>query len=114
VEEVSSELVKALEEIQSRTCGIADEMTYYEIDTARMVDAALEMARGVALLETTIRDNLEHSIGEFLLSHARKTVALALDEEQIPDHGQAALLMYAGSYLECAGEEIMSGKWRTQ
>jgi hypothetical protein len=39
------ELVKKLEELLARVDGIADEMTYYEIDTAVMARDALQCAR---------------------------------------------------------------------
>lgn len=101
-----NDLIKALEELDSMTSGIADEQTWHEIQVENKVKEILELAREQA--------NVEQEIAEFLLAHARKTVALSLDEVQIPEHAQAALLMYAGSYLECAGKEIQSGTWRTK
>jgi predicted transcriptional regulator len=105
VEEVK-DLIKALEELDSMTSGIADEQTWHEIQVENLVKDILDAARKLA--------NVEQEIAEFLLAHARKTIALSLDEVQIPEHAQAALLMYAGSYLECAGKEIQSGTWRTK
>lgn len=101
-----NELIKALEELDSMTSGITDEQTWHEIQVENLVKDILDAARKLA--------NVEQEIAEFLLAHARKTVALSLDVEKIPNHGQAAMVAYAGHYLRCAGEEIKSGKWRTE
>lgn len=107
-----NELIKLLEEIQSRTGGIADEMTTWEIGTSSLVDQALvearEHASRVDQLHEVITGNVEHAVAAWMDAHAS---AWQAEMDRNPTAGWSGEQMRPLFYRQMA-QLIRQGEWK--